>query len=165
MTDGIRSDASGAGFTLIEILITLVISSVIILSLGGFALSIIDGGQMSRERLSAVHLAEQVLESWQRDTNDRLSTIASDCTLTPAASAPSYPVSVTCTPDTGVTIAYTVVANETQASGPLPPVLSAFQSFGSSGFTVTPMTKVVTVSWMHKGTSRSVFLTHLSAVK
>lgn len=165
MTDGIRSDASGAGFTLIEILVALVISSVIILSLGAFALSIIDNGQVSRERLSAVLLAEQVLESWQRDTNDRLSTIAADCTLTPAASAPSYPVSVTCTPGTGVSIAYTIVADETQVSGPLPSNLSAFQPFGSSGFTVTPMTKVVTVSWAHKGRSRSVFLTHLSAVK
>jgi prepilin-type N-terminal cleavage/methylation domain-containing protein len=165
MTDPIRSDISWAGFTLIEILIALVISSVIILSLGGFAVSIIDSGQLSRERLSAVHLAEQVLEFWQRDTNDYLPTITSDCTLTTASSAPSYPSSTTCTPVTGVSIAYTVVASETQASGPLPSNLSAFQTFTSSGFTVTPMTKVVTVSWTHKGTSRSVFLTHLSAVK
>ncbi len=165
MTDGIRSDASGAGFTLIEVLITMVISAVIILSLGGFALSIIDNGQVSRERLSAVHLAEQIIEFWQRDTNDRLPTIASDCILTPAASAPSYPVNATCTPGTGVPIAYAVMANETPASGPLPSNLSAFQAFGSPGLTVTPMTKVVTVSWAHKGTTRSIFLTHLSAVK
>jgi prepilin-type N-terminal cleavage/methylation domain-containing protein len=165
MTDEIKSDISWAGFTLIEILITLVISSVIILSLGGFAVSIIDNGQLSRERLSAVHLAEQVLEFWQHDANDYLPTMASDCTLATSSSAPGYPASTTCTPATGVSIVYTVVVSETQASGPLPSNPSAFQPFTSSGLTVTPMTKLVTVSWKHKGTSRSVFLTHLSAVK
>lgn len=154
-----------AGFTLIEILIALIISSVIILSLGAFSISIMDSGQLSRERLSAVHLAEQVLEFWQRDANDYLPTIASDCSLTTASSAPSYPATATCTPATGVSLSYTVVASETQATGPLPSNLSSFQSFTSAGFTVTPMTKVVTVSWAHKGTTRSVFLTHLSAVK
>jgi len=153
------------GFTLIEILITLVIVSVALLSLGSFALSIIDNGQMSRERLSAVHLAEQVIEFWQRDANDYLPTIASNCALTTASSAPSYPATTTCTPTSGVSTAYTIVASKTQASGPLPSDLSAFQSFTSATLTVTPVTKVVTVLWTHKGTSRSVFLTHLSDVK
>lgn len=153
-----------AGFTLIEILIALVITSVIILSLGAFAVSIMDNGQISRERLSAVHLAEQVLEFWQRDANDYLPTIAADCTLTTAASAAGNPATATCTPATGVSLSYTVVAGQAPASGPLPTDLSSFQSFTSSGLTVTPVTKVVAVSWMHKGESRSVFLTHLSAV-
>lgn len=158
-------DSQEAGFTLIEILIALIISSVIILSLGAFAISIMDSGQVSRERLSAVHLAEQVIEFWQRDANDRLPTIASDCSMTTASSTPTYPVTVTCTPTTGVATAYTLVAGQTQASGPLATNLTAFQNFSQVGFTVTPMTKVVTVTWSHKGTSRSVFLTHLSAVK
>ena len=163
MRDG--SVSQQAGFTLIEILIALIISSVVILSLGAFSISIMDSGQLSRERLSAVHLAEQVLEFWQRDANDYLPSIASDCTLSTAGSAPSYPATATCTPATGVSLSYTVVASQTQASGPLPSNLSTFQSFSSSGFTVTPVTKVVTVTWSHKGTSRSIFLTHLSAVK
>lgn len=154
-----------AGFTLVEILIALVISSVVILSLGAFGISIMDSGQLSRERLSAVHLAEQVIEFWQRDANDYLPNIASDCALTTASSAPSYPATATCTPATGVSTAYTVVASQTQATGPLASNLAAFQNFTSSGFTVTPVTKVVTVTWSHKGTSRTVFLTHLSAVK
>ena len=163
--NGISASRREAGFTLIEILIALIISSVVILSLGAFAISIMDSGQLSRERLSAVHLAEQVIEFWQRDANDYLPSIGSDCALITAGSAPTYPVTATCTPATGVSTAYTVVASQTQASGPLPANLSSFQSFTSSGFTVTPMTKVVTVTWSHKGTSRSVFLTHLSAVK
>lgn len=160
-----RLDQPQAGFTLIEILIALIISSVIILSLGAFSMSIMNSGQLSRERLSAVHLAEQVLEFWQRDANDYLPTIASDCALTTAGSAPGYPATATCTPTTGESLSFTVVASQTQASGPLPSDLSAFQNFTSAGFTVTPMTKVVTVSWSHKGVTRSVFLTHLSAVK
>jgi prepilin-type N-terminal cleavage/methylation domain-containing protein len=156
---------STSGFTLIEILITLVIVSVALLSLGSFAISIIDSGQQSRERLSAVHLAEQVLEFWQHDSNDFVPSIASDCVLTTGSSIPSPSITATCTPTTGVSMAHTVVASNTQASGPLPSNLSAFQSFTSAGLTLTPMTKVVTVSWSHKGTARSVYLTHLTAVQ
>ena len=166
MIDRIRSDIPGAGFSLIEILIALVIVSVAILSLGSFAISIVDSGQQSRERLSAVHLAEQVLEFWQRDPNDYFPSIASDCVLTTGSSIPSPSVSATCTPTSGVSIAYTIVASNTQASGPLPSDLNTFQSFTSAGLTVTPMTKVVTVSWLHKGgTTHSVYLTHLSIVQ
>lgn len=191
---------STAGFTLIEILITLVIVSVAILSLGSFAVSIIDSGQQSRERLSAVHLAEQVLEFWQRDANDYVPALAPDCALTPAASAPSYPASSTCTPSTGVAISYTVVASVAAAIAPLPtsPNLGAYEKWASVNPTGTnpalvgvgtaspnpgafsirnminynltgspsPVVKVVTVSWSHKGgTTHSVYLTHLTVVQ
>ena len=187
------------GFTLIEILITLVIVSVAILSLGSFAISIIDNGQQSRERLSAVHLAEQVLEFWQRDSNDYMPSIASDCALTTGSSIPSPSVTATCTPTTSVSISYTVVATVAAANAPLPtsPNLGAYATWAADNPTGTnsalvgvgagspnpgtfsirnminynltgspsPVVKVVTVSWSHKGKALSVYLTHLTAVQ
>ena len=159
--------SSSAGFSLIEIMVALVIVSVAILSLGSFAISIIDNGQQSRERLSAVHLAEQVLEFWQKDANDYVPLIAaSGCVLTTATSAPTYPASATCTPASGETVAYTVAASVVQASGPLPSNLATFQPFQPDALSVTPlltpMLKLVDVSWQHKGTAHSVYLTHIT---
>jgi len=155
---------TSAGFTIIEILVTLTIVSVAVLALGGFGLSSMGSGQISRERLTAVHLAEQVLEHWQHDTNDRAPLVnAGTCALTDATAAPSYPVTTTCTPSTGVGIAFTIVVNETQASGPLWNNLSTYQSLTTpTGYLNSPMTRLVTVTWSNKGVSRSIYLTHIA---
>jgi len=151
------------GFTLIEVLVALIIVSVAVLSLGSFTISTVSTGQVSRERLSAVHLAEQVLEFWQHDANDNAPVIGNGCALT--TGAPNMPINVTCTPTTGIGISYTVQAAEVQVSGPLPASLSAFQNFAKQGYNNTPQTKLVTVSWSNKGKSHSIYLTHLSMVK
>jgi len=154
------------GFTLIEILVTLVIVSVAVLSLGHFTVSMLGIGQTSRERLAAVHMAEQVLEFWQHDANDYAPTISTtDCSLSASASAPAYNVSVTCTPASGPSSSFTVVNNQVQATGPIVSDLSAFQNFTKQGYNNTPQTKVVTVSWTYRGKVHSVHLTHLSEVK
>lgn len=161
-----KSLKGARGFTLIEILIALVIVSVGVLALGGLGITTLDSGQVSRERLTAVHLAEQVLEYWQQDANDRLPSIASDCVLTDAAGAVSYPATNSCTPTSGgVGIEYTIMANIARATGPLPSNLSSMQDFQSVGYTNTPETKLVKVSWSHKGESRFVYLTHVSEVQ
>ncbi|WP_227819494.1 type IV pilus modification PilV family protein [Mariprofundus micogutta] len=153
-----------AGFTLIEILVSLTIVSIAVLALGGFGVSSLSSGQVSRERLTAVHLAEQVLEHWQHDANDRAPLIATGtCALTDATSAPSYPVTTTCKPSTGVGIAFTIAVNETQATGPLSSNLSAYQTLTQpTGYLNSPMTRLVTVSWSNKGVSRSIYLTHIA---
>jgi prepilin-type N-terminal cleavage/methylation domain-containing protein len=155
---------SSGGFTLIEILVALVIVSVALLSLGSFAISIIDNGQQSRERLSAVHLAGQVLEFWQQDTDDYMPAIASDCVLTTGTSVTPPSPDPTCTPASGVSIAYTVAASVAKASGPRWQNLSTFLPFDSAGLPLTPMIKLVTVSWQHKGAPHSVYLTHLTVM-
>jgi len=155
-----------AGFTLIEILVTLIIVSVAVLSLGNFTLSMVGSGQVSRQRLAAVHLAEQVLEYWQQSTKDYAPTISgTDCSMSATSSAPAYPVSVTCRPTVGVSTPFTIVNNQTQATGPLPGNLTAFQNFTKQGNNNTPQTKVITVSWTHRGKTHSIYLTHLSQVK
>jgi prepilin-type N-terminal cleavage/methylation domain-containing protein len=157
---------SESGFTLIEVLVTLVIVAVAVLSLGSFTISTVKSGQTSHARLAAVHLAEQVLEFWQHDANDFAPVIATaDCTLSAANAQPQYPVTVTCTPASGGSAAFTVVTDQAPATGPLPGNLNAFQNFTKQGYANTPQTKVVTVSWSSQGKTRSVFLTHMSAVK
>jgi len=154
------------GFTLIEILVTLVIVSVAVLSLGSFTISMVASGQVSRERLTAVHIAEQVLEFWQHDTSDYAPTIATtDCSLSASTAAPTYPLTVTCTPSTGSGGPYTIVSDQVQASGPLPGTPPATGLFTSQGYNNTPYTKVVTITWSHRGKSHTIYLTHLSEVK
>ncbi|PIW51482.1 MAG: prepilin-type cleavage/methylation domain-containing protein [Zetaproteobacteria bacterium CG12_big_fil_rev_8_21_14_0_65_54_13] len=154
------------GFTLIEVLITLVVVTVGVMALSKFTIAIMGSGQVSRERLTAVHLAEQVLEHWQHDASDYAPVIATaGCALSDAGGAPSYPVTTTCTSGAGVGISYTISVNESAATGPLPANLSAVGNFTQQGYANTPKTKVITVSWSHKGATRSIYLTHLSEPK
>jgi len=155
-----------AGFTLIEILVTLVIVSVAVLSLGNFTISMVGSGQVSRDRLTAVHIAEQVLEFWQHDANDFAPTVEpTDCSLSASGTLPTYALTATCTPSSGSGGSYTVVSDQVQASGPLPGTPPTNGNFTSQGYTNTPYTKVVTVTWSHQGKSHSIYLTHLSEVK
>jgi len=159
---------SPLGFTLIEILVALVIVSVAVLSLGGFTLSMMGSSQVSRERLTAVHLAEQVLEYWQHNTGDYAPVINADCALTEATSLQNYPV--TCTPVAGVSIAYTIQAAKAPVTGPLPASSTSFAAFNDPGLNSVytnnpPKVKAVTVSWSNHGKVHSVYLTHLSKVQ
>jgi len=160
-----RYQSPMAGFTLIEVLVALVIVSVAVLSLGNFTIATVSSGQVSRERLTAVHLAEQVLESWQHDSSDYAPVIAANCALSAATGAPTYPLNVTCTPTSGIGIAYAVQANQLQLTGPLAASLSSFGNFTKQGYNNTPQTKLVTVTWSNKGKLHSIYLTHLSVVK
>lgn len=149
------------GFTLIEILIVLLLTSIAMLALGTFSLSVMDSSTGSRERLSAVHLAEQVIEEWQHNSNDYLPVIASDCSMSTATSAPSYPKTYTCKPTSGVKTTFTVQASVADAEAPRSDG-SAFAAMTSQGFSNTPKVKLVTVSWGHKGKTKSIYLTHLT---
>ena len=169
----LNSMHSERGFTLIEILVALVIVSVGVLALGGFGISVMGSGQVSRERLTAVHLAEQVLEFWQNDANDRPPDITvGTCGLTVLGADPAYPVTIACTPDAGIGISYTISVNRSVAQAPLPsapnnsfvaiPNNNAGSSVRNMVGTITPWSKVETVTWSNKGNSRSVFLTHMT---
>ncbi len=155
-----------SGFTLIETLVALVIVSVAALSIGSFTISIVSSDQASRERATAVSLAEQVLEYWQHDTNDYAPTIATaDCGLTTTTTTPAYPVNVTCLPVSGMKIPYTIITDQQQAVGPLPTSLTTFKNFTKQGYNITPKTKAVTVSWTNRGKTHMVYLTNLSKVQ
>jgi len=179
-------DSSGQGFTLIETLVTLLILVVGILALETFYISVVDRQQTARERLIAVHLAEEVIEFWQQDASDRVPNMDASCFLTVRTAAAPYPVSVTCTPP-ALPIAYTIWSNTTQAQAPLPtnpnqggtplvapnpgnftirnmqPVIVNTPATHNS---VTPMLKVVRISWFHKGKALPpIVLTHISSLR
>jgi len=156
---------SQRGFTLIEILIVLMLTAIALLALGTFSLSVMDSGTVSRERLTAVHLAEQVIEEWQHNSNDYFPNIASDCSMSAGTSAPTYPATFTCTPAAGVNVNFTIAASVAAAEAPLPDGtgnVSFAALSGTTAYTNTPVVKLVAVSWSHKGESRSIYLTHLT---
>jgi len=179
-----RTIGRDSGFTLMEIMVALVVISVGVLAIGSFGISSITSGQTSRERLTAVHLAEQVIEVWQ--SSDVLPTLTTDyCqtatawTTTTASTVAPCPTTdtittstATCAPLSGEKIAYTITAKQSRVCGPPAAGGNAMAFFGTTsamGATIAnaapPKTKVVTVSWTRKGVSHSVYLTHLSRVQ
>jgi len=166
------------GFTLIEILVALVIISVGVLSLGSFSISTLSSGQVSRERLTAVHLAEQILEEWQKtgvlptlDSSNYCQGIAPWIVTTPKTVAPcpttkTMTVSTaSCTPLFGVKANYTIVVKESPLCGPSSIANDPFVFYNGSALVPNPKTKVIIINWSHRGKPRSVFLTHISQAK
>jgi len=163
------------GFTLIEVLVALTIVSVGVLAIGSFTISTLGSGQTSRERLTAVHFAEQVMEEWQQsgglpmmDTNYCQTNAA--WVKTTSSTPPPCPTSgvsttsvASCIPLTGTKLAYDISAIETPLCGPPKMGGSAFD-FYSAASPPFPETKLVRVSWTRKGKTRSVFLTHVTKV-
>jgi len=156
------------GFTLIEILIVLLMTAVALMALGTFSVAMMDSGTKSRERLLAVHLAEQVIEEWQVDkVNDFPPVVSATCAVT-AGTSSTLPAPQACTP--GAQTQFTVTMGRTQAQAPLPTNPNNNGS-NSGSFSIRPMigsptpyVKVVTVSWVHKGSSFSIYLTHLTRI-
>ena len=158
-----KSAEEESGFTLIEIMVALVVVSVGLLGLGSFTFSILDSSQLAKERLGAVHVAEQVIEFWQHDTNDFLPTISSaNCAVSTAGSQSTFPKTVSCTPTTGVSIPYTIVVKTAVPQGPLASSLTTMQSFTNQGYPNDPIIKLVQVNWSHKGAPHSIYLTHMT---
>ncbi len=186
--------AAMKGFTLIETMVTLVILAVGMLALETLYISVIDSQHVAQERLVAVHLAEQVLEDWQYNAKDYVPKISSTCILSTRTSKPAYPLSVSCTPST-LAVKYAIQASTSPAKAPLPrkpngcsitsprfqcaPLVS--ENAGTFSIrkmqrvivntparhnSVTPMLKVVKVSWTHKGRpEKPIVLTHISRLQ
>lgn len=165
------------GFTLVEILITLLIVSVGMLALGSFFASSIKLEGLAQERIAAVHMAEQIIEDWQR-TN----------TLpTPACTVPNVAVTAltigsarnNCVADSGVPVAFSVMINERDARGPLPTDHPNNSNASAAGAVVTGVflkvdasnnlipnspvkVRIVSVSWQHDGNPYNIYLTHIT---
>ncbi|MDQ6973737.1 MAG: prepilin-type N-terminal cleavage/methylation domain-containing protein [Mariprofundaceae bacterium] len=167
------------GFTLVEILIALVIVSVGMLALGSFYTAMISQEGIAQERITAVHMAEQLIEDWQ--ANNVIPT--PNCLV---AGAPPVLVLATatsnCVPTKGTPIAYTILLNERPALAPLPvthpnnPSLNVINALGVDMYSMltlsdvnknvianSPQVKVrsVQVSWTHEK-RRTVQLTHIT---
>ena len=167
-----------------EILIVLLMTAVALMALGSFSIAMMDTGTQSRERLMAVHLAEQVVEQWQVDNvNDYPPIVQNNagsgtCEVLAGASTPTFPFVQTC--KISALTQYTVTMRRTQARAPLPKKPNnadyfykatkaahcqnggAFPDMCDMAGTPTPYVKVVEVSWAHKGQNHMIYLTHLT---
>jgi len=169
------------GFTLIEILVTLVIVSVGMLALGSFYTQMIMQESVAQERITAVHMAEQLIEDWE--ANNAIPTpdcfiagVQATLVLAQATTNCVAPVA------TGIPISYTILLSESAAKAPLPvshpnnPSINVADSTGvgmypmlmgidaySNVIANSPQVKVrsVKVSWTHN-TLHSVYLTHIT---
>ncbi len=148
-----------AGFSLIEIMVALSVVTVGVLAIGKFSLSTLAGGQVSRERLTAVHLAEQIIEEWQK--SDQLPALSGYCSNAGAAWNPQSPQPqsmASCTPNFGTKVPFTITVIESALKGP-PPTGGTFMTY--KGSSKNPMTRYVGVNWTHHG-AHQVYLTHVS---
>ncbi|RMG91714.1 MAG: hypothetical protein D6703_04005 [Zetaproteobacteria bacterium] len=153
------------GFTIIEALIAMLIAMVALLAIGSFFITVLDQGQVARERLAAVHLAESLLEDWQNDAQGHFPDIKPDCSTRAFKQTRSYPVRASCSP-TSSPVQYTITADVVPVKGPLPPAPLTVRDFRRpAGFVMQPLVKVVRVAWKHKQQSKDVFLMHVSQVK
>jgi len=169
------------GFTLVEVLVALVVISVGMLALGSFYTSMIQQESIAQERITAVHMAEQLIEDWERDNQPPtpsckvgnnaptlvLGTVTTGCKASVATAVP---------------MTYDILIDEQPAKAPLPvthPNNPSVTTNNSSGVGMYPMltltnaqgqviqnsppvmVRSVRVSWTHDVT-RSVQLTHIT---
>lgn len=173
------------GFTLVEVLVALVVISVGMLALGAFYTSMIQQESVAQERIEAVHMAEQLIEDWERTNTPP----------TPNCTVPNVPAKplvvgkllVGCTVNAGVGVPmiFDILINEQPAKAPLPvthpsnksPLPKVLDSpAGVDSYTMLTLTDVygniiqnsppvmvrsVRVLWTHDVT-RSVQLTHIT---
>jgi len=162
------------GFTLIEAMVTLLIVSVGMLALGTFYLSLIGSESDAQKRLAAVHMAEQLIEDWQK--NNVLPT--PDCTLTTGnpAGQLSIGTSITaCQVNMGTKNKFDIILNEVSAKGPVPPNhlnnpnasapnqtrLAVLLTDPTNAGSLAVKVRSVRVSWDHKGQTKFVVLTSI----
>jgi len=153
-----------SGFTLVEAMLSMVIVSIGALALQSFYAAIIRSEQLSQERLVAVHMAEQIIESWQQ----------SNTTLPPQVDCVAGLVTLTlntptaCTPTGSNAKAFSITANTSNAMAPMTgtgvPTWSNIPILDPYGVPtgLSPQIRTVTVSWDYKGETKSVMLTHLT---
>ncbi|MBL1353690.1 MAG: type II secretion system protein [Zetaproteobacteria bacterium] len=171
------------GFTLIEILVTLVIVSVGMLALGTFFASSIRTEGIAQERIAAVHMAEQLIESWQNTNTPP----TPDCSVA-GVQAGILVVGTTlanCRANNGVPVVFSLLLSQTAATAPLPSshpsyaagvviaglpttvkvgtMLQGLDIYGTviNGSLAVDV-RTASVSWQHSGKSYNVYLTHIT---
>ncbi len=153
------------GFTLIEAMLTMVIASVAILALQSFYTSILQSEALAESRITAVHLAEQIIESWQQANTAAPPPVQCVNGLVNLQLNLPTPCIVPGSNDTAFTITATInpaKAPMPQAGGVawanLPGVTDPY------GVVTNPDIRVVTIEWQHRGEIKRVMLTHLARV-
>ena len=157
------------GVTLIELMIALLIISVSVIALGSFSISSLETSHQAGQRLEATHIAEQIIEFWQHDANDRPPIIASDCSLATATSQFTFPNITSCAPPSnkGTAVDLTITIDSVNLSAPITSngVISSSNFTQQPGYTISPLGKSVVITWVREGQTEEIKLTHVSEVK
>jgi len=160
------------GFSLIEMMITMVIASIGMLALGSFYLASIESERVSQERVAAVHFAEQIIEDWQKGNVSPIP----DCQIS-GASAGQLTIGTTmanCVPNNGISVPFNILISERDAQAPIPnghllhptgagaPVLGSLLTIPTNAASAHVKIRTVKVTWAVKGRTRDVMLTHIT---
>ncbi len=167
-----QTSGMNKGFSLIEVMVTMLLVTVGMLALGSFYLAAIQSEGRAQERVAAVHFAEQILEDWQ--VNNAAPT--PDCKVAgSAAGALAIGTATTsCIPNSGLPIPFDILINESDAKAPIP----NGHLLHSPGVGAPEMGKMLTnpavvgsakvkirsvkVSWTVGSTTRDIVLTHVT---
>jgi len=160
------------GFSLIEMMITMVIASIGMLALGSFYLASIESERVSQERVAAVHFAEQIIEDWQKGNISP----TPDCQIAGAA-AGQLTIGTTmanCAPNNGIHVPIDILIFERDANAPIAnghllhstgagaPEMGSLLTIPTNGASAHVKIRTVKVSWTVKGRTRDVMLTHIT---
>lgn len=127
-----RKNSSQRGFTLIELMVTMLIASVAMLAIASLMIQVISSDSVAIQRSVATHIAEQQLENWYNGTTPTSNTVVTIDNVDYRLNNPD---------ETGA-----------NASGVWINTLA-----GST----TGQVRAVTVYWQHKGRTHSVTATHM----
>ncbi|MDQ6974978.1 MAG: prepilin-type N-terminal cleavage/methylation domain-containing protein [Mariprofundaceae bacterium] len=160
-----------SGFTLVEVMVAMVIVVVGVLALQSFYAGIIRSEQLSQERITAVHMAEQIIEEWQQRSappNPSVNPLPTvNCATNPATTL-TLGAATACTSSSGAATTFSITPTEARSQAPLPPNHANNNTTGiiwgdmADIGGVTPNIRTVTVSWNYKGATKSIMLTHLT---
>jgi len=161
------------GFSLIEMMVTMLIVSVGMLALGSFYFSSISAERVAQERVAAVHLAEQIIENWQKDNSNPIP----DCQVAGVAAValvPNAPILAGCVPNNGIPVPLDISITELDASAPIPnahllhptgagaPVMGNLLTVPTNAASAHVKIRTVKVAWAVQGKARDVMLTHIT---
>ncbi|MDX8380887.1 MAG: type II secretion system protein [Ghiorsea sp.] len=161
------------GFSLIEMMVTMLIVSVGMLALGSFYFSSMSAERVAQERVASVHLAEQIIENWQKDNINPIP----DCQVAGVAAValvPNAPIVTGCVPNNGIPVPFDILITELDASAPIPnthllhptgagaPVMGNLLIVPTNAASAHVKIRTVKVAWTVKGKARDVMLTHIT---
>lgn len=161
----------GKGFSLIEMMVTMLIVTIGMLALGSFYIASVNSETMAQERLAAVHLAEQVLEDWQKSGGMP----TPDCKIAGANPGALVigTVKADCVPNDGAPVPFDIVLTVADAKAPIPNGHPSHTTAGGApemGDLLTDLANInanvkirnVKISWEHGGQVKNVSLTHIT---
>jgi len=160
------------GFSLVEVMITMLMVTVGMLALGSFYLASIKSERMAQERISAVHLAEQIIEDWQ-NTN---TLPTPDCEVTGVAAGALVlgTTTASCVLNSGIPAPFDILITESPAQAPIPnghlshssgagaPEMGSLLQNPIDPYSAAVNVRTVQVSWTIDGDTRNVMLTHIT---